>query len=113
MVWEFQTARLGLIDRVVSDCGAQVYRVEKLSDIEQAPCSSCCAAVVALETYQTDETLASKVIGRMKQAGLTVIAHEQGARSWSVGLRAESYWTAPYVCSTARSLDFRKSYGGS
>jgi transcriptional regulator with PAS, ATPase and Fis domain len=87
LVWEFQTARLGLIDRVVLDCGAQVYRVEELSDIEKAPWLSCCAAVVALGTYRTDETLASKVIGRMKQAGLTVIAHEQGARSWSVGLR--------------------------
>ena len=64
-----------------------MYRVEELGDVEKAPCSSCCAAVVALGTYQTDETLASKVIGRMKQAGLTVIAHEQGAHSWSVGLR--------------------------
>ena len=87
MVWESQTARLRLIDRVVSDCGAHMYRVKELGDVEKAPCSSCCAAVVALGTYQTDETLASKVIGRMKQAGLTVIAHEQGAHSWSVGLR--------------------------
>jgi hypothetical protein len=84
VVWESQTARLRLIDHVVSDCGAHAYRVEELDDIEKAPCSSCCAAVVALGTYQTDNTLASKVIGRMKQAGLTVIAHEQGAHSWSV-----------------------------
>ena len=87
MVWESQTSRFRLIDRVVSDCGAHAYRVEELGDIEKAPCSSCCAAVVALGTYQTDDTLASKVIGLMKQAGLTVIAHEQGAHSWSVGLR--------------------------
>ena len=87
VVWESQTARLRLIDHVVSDCGAHAYRVEELGDIEQAPCSSCCAAVVALGTYQTDDTLVSKVLGRMKQAGLTVIAHEQGAHSWSVGLR--------------------------
>ena len=87
VVWESQTARLRLIDRVVSDCGAHTYRVEELDDIEKASCSSCCAAVVALGTYQADDTLASKVIGRMKQAGLTVIAHEQDAHSWSVGLR--------------------------
>ena len=87
VIWESQTARLRLIDRVVSDCGAHTYRVEELDDIENAPCSSCCAAVVALGTYQTDDTLASKVIGRMKQAGLRVIAHERGAHSWSVGLR--------------------------
>ena len=87
VVWESQTARLRLIDRVVSDCGAHTYRVEELDDIEKASCSSCCAAVVALGTYQTDDTLASKVIGRMKQAGLKVIAHEQDAHSWSVGLR--------------------------
>ena len=87
MVWESQTARLRLIDRVVSDCGAHTYRVEELDDIDKASCSSCCAAVVALGTSRTDDTLASKVIGRMKQAGLRVIAHEQGAHSWSVGLR--------------------------
>jgi transcriptional regulator with GAF, ATPase, and Fis domain len=87
MVWESHTARLGLIDRVVSDCGAHAYRIEEFDDIEKAPCSSCCAAVVALGTYQTDDTLALKVIGRMKQAGLKVIAHELGAHSWSVGLR--------------------------
>jgi len=90
MVWESQTARLRLIDRVVSDCGAHAYRVKELGDIEQAPCSSCCAAVVALGTYQTDDTLASKVIGRMKQAGLMVIAHERGTHSWSVGLRCQA-----------------------
>ena len=87
MVWESQTARLRLIDRVVSDCGAHTYRVEELDDIDKASCSSCCAAVVALGTSRADDTLASKVIGRMKQAGLRVIAHEQGAHSWSVGLR--------------------------
>lgn len=87
VVWEPQTARLRLIDRVVSDCGARTYRVEEWDDIEKAPCPSCCAAVVALGSYRTDGTLASKVIGRMKQAGLTVIAHEQGAHAWSVGLR--------------------------
>lgn len=87
VIWESQTARLRLIDRVVSDCGAHTYRVEALDDIENALCSSYCAAVVALGTYQTDDTLASKVIGRMKQAGLRVIAHEQGVRSWSVGQR--------------------------
>ena len=90
LVWDSQTTRLTLIDRVVSDCGAHTYRIEELGDIEdieQAPCSSCCAAVVALGTCQTDETLASDVIGRMKQAGLTVIAHEQGAHSWPVGER--------------------------
>ena len=90
LVWESQTARLRLIDRVVSDCGAHAYRVEELDDIEKAPCSSCCAAVVALGTYRTDDTLVSKVLGRMKQAGLTVIAHEQGAHSWSMGLRCRA-----------------------
>jgi len=87
VVWESQTAQLRLIDRVVSDCGAHAYRVEELDDIEKASCLSCCAAVVALGTYQTDDTISSKVIGRMKQGGLRVIAHGRGAHSWSVGLR--------------------------
>ena len=90
MVWESQTPRLKLIDRVVSDCGAQAHQIKELGDIEKALRSSCCAAVVALGTYQTDDTLASKVIGRMKQAGLMVIAHERGTHSWSVGLRCQA-----------------------
>ena len=112
VVWESQTTRLKLIDRVVSDCGARACQVEELGDIEQAPCSSCCAAVVALGTCQTDETLASNVIGRMKQAGLTIIAHAQGVHSWPVGERSESYWQAQRVCSTAKNLVFRKSWSG-
>ena len=90
MVWESQTSRLRLVERVVSDCGAQAHQIKELGDIEKALRSSCCAAVVALGTYQTDDTLVSKVIGRMKQAGLMVIAHERGAHSWSVGLRCQA-----------------------
>ena len=85
MVWESQTPRLRLIDRVVSDCGAQAHWVEEFSDIERTACSSCCAAVIALGAFPRDDTLAAKIIGRMKQAGLTVIAHERGAHSWSRG----------------------------
>ena len=87
VVWESKTSRRTLIDRVVLDCGAQAYYVEELGNLGKAPCSSCCAAVVALGTYLTDDTLASKIIERMRGAGLTVIAHEQGAHSWSVGQR--------------------------
>lgn len=90
MVWESQPPRLKLIDRVVSNCGGQAHRIEELDEIEQTRRSSCCAAVVALGTYQTDDTLASKIIRRMKQAGLMVIAHELGAHSWSVGLRCRA-----------------------
>jgi DNA-binding NtrC family response regulator len=87
LLWETHTSRLRLIERVMTDCGVRPYCVEQLNDIEKAACSSCCAAVVALGPYRTDGTLASKVIGRMKQAGLAVIAHERGANSWAVGLR--------------------------
>jgi transcriptional regulator with PAS, ATPase and Fis domain len=87
LLWESQTSRLKLIERVITDCGARPYSIEQLGDIEKTVCSSCCAAVVALGPYGTDGTLVSKVIGRMKQAGLAVIGHEWGAHSWSVGLR--------------------------
>ena len=89
-VWESQTSRFKLINRVVSDCGAYAYRVEQWGDIEKALCASWYAAVIALGTYPSDDTLSSKIIGRMKQAGLTVIAHERGAHSWSVGLRCQA-----------------------
>ena len=90
LVWESQTSRLRLVDRVVSDCGAHAYQIKELGDIEKALRSSCYAAVIALGAYPSDDTLASKIIGRMKQAGLTVIAHERGAHSWSVGLRCQA-----------------------
>ena len=89
-VWESQTSRFKLINRVVSDCGAYAYRVEQWGDIEKALCASWYAAVIALGTYPSDDTLSSKIIGRMKQAGLMVIAHERGAHSWSVGLRCQA-----------------------
>jgi transcriptional regulator with PAS, ATPase and Fis domain len=75
---------------VVTDCGARPYWVEQLGDIEKAARSSCCAAVVALGMYQTDDALASKAVGCMKQAGLTVIAHERGAHAWPVGVRCRA-----------------------
>ena len=90
VLWESQTTRLRLIERVVRDCGARPYRVEQLNDIEKATCSSCCAAVVALGMYQTDDTLVSKAVGCMKRAGMTVIAHERGAHAWPVGLRCRA-----------------------
>lgn len=90
VLWESQTSRMQLIERVVTDCGARPYWVGQLSDIEKAARSSCCAAVVALGTYQTDDTLASKVVGSMKQAGLTVIAHEWGTQAWPVAMRCRA-----------------------
>lgn len=90
VLWESQTTRLRLIERVVTNCGARPYCVEQLEEIEKAAQSSCCAAVVALGMYRTDDTLASKTVGCLKRAGLPVIAHEGGARSWSVGLRCRA-----------------------
>ena len=90
VLWEFHTARLRLIERVVTDCGAHPYWVEQLDDIHNAARSSCCAAVVALGTYQTDDASASKTVRCMKQAGLSVIAHERGAHAWPVGVRCRA-----------------------
>jgi len=90
VVWEPKACRRALIDRVVVDCGAHAYHVEEMGDIEKAPFSACCAAVIALGTYPTDDTLVSKIIERMRGAGLTVIAHEGGAHSWSVGQRCRA-----------------------
>jgi DNA-binding NtrC family response regulator len=90
VVWESKASRRTVIDRVVLDCGAQAYHLEESGDMEKAPYPSCYAAVIALGTYLTDDTLVSKVIHRMRGAGLTVIAHERGAHSWSVGQRCRA-----------------------
>lgn len=90
LLWEPQGARRRLIERVVTDCGARSYSVEQLADIEKAAQVSSCAAVVALGAYQTDNTLISRAIDRMKQVGLTVIAHEVGTHEWPVGVRCRA-----------------------
>jgi transcriptional regulator with PAS, ATPase and Fis domain len=86
VIWESKPSRRPVIDRVVIECGAEAYHIEELGAFEKAPCSSCCAAVVSLGTL-TDDPVVSRMIPRMRQAGLTVIAHEQGAHSWSLGQR--------------------------
>ncbi|HEU5409006.1 MAG TPA: sigma-54 dependent transcriptional regulator [Nitrospira sp.] len=106
VLWESQTPRLRLIERVVTDCGARPYCVEQLEEIEEAEHSSCCAAVVALGMYQTDDTPASKAVGCMKQVGLTVIAHERGARSWPVGLRCRALLAGASCVLDSEEADF-------
>lgn len=90
VLWESQSDRLRLIERVVTECGARPCCVEQLVDIEQVARSPCCAAVVALGMYQTDDTLASKAVSCMKRVGLTVLAHERGAHAWPVGIRCRA-----------------------
>jgi transcriptional regulator with PAS, ATPase and Fis domain len=90
LLWGSQTATLRLIERVVTECGARPYCVEKLGEIEETAYPSCCAAVVTLGMYQTDDTFSSKAVSCMKQAGLSVIAHERGAHSWPVGVRCRA-----------------------
>lgn len=106
VLWESQSDRLRLIERVVTECGAHPCCVEQLVDIEQVARSPCCAAVVALGKYQTDDTLASKTVSCMKQAGLTVIAHERGARSWPVGLRCRALLAGASCVLDSEEADF-------
>lgn len=87
VIWEPMISRRTLIDCVVAECGAEAYHVEDMGDIGKAPCSPCCAAVVSLGSHLTDDAVVSRIIPRMRQAGLTVIAHEQGVHSWSLGQR--------------------------
>jgi DNA-binding NtrC family response regulator len=89
LLWDPQSSRLRLIERVVMDCGARPYSVEQPADIEKTARLSCCA-VVALGTYQVDDTPVSQAIDCMKQAGLTVIAHEVGTHEWPVGVRCRA-----------------------
>lgn len=89
LLWDPQSVRLRLIERVVRDCGARPYLVGQLADLEKAARLSCCA-VVALGSYQTDDTPVLQAIDCMKQAGVTVIAHEVGTHEWPVGVRCRA-----------------------
>ena len=106
VLWESQTTRLRLIERVVTDCGARPYCIQQLEEIEEAAHSSYCAAVVALGMYQADDTLASQAVSCMKQAGLTVIAHGSGARSWPVGVRCRALLAGASCVLDSEETDF-------
>jgi transcriptional regulator with PAS, ATPase and Fis domain len=91
IVWDHRSSRLRLIDHVVSECGARSLLLEGLTDIDRAQHSfSCCAAVVALGTYSTEDTLGLEIIRRLKNAGFTVISHELGSNSWALGVRCRA-----------------------
>lgn len=106
MLWDSQPSRLQIIKRVVTHCGARPYCAEQLADIESAVSSSCCAAVVALGMFRTDDTLASNVVGCMKRAGLTVLAHERGVHSWPVGLRCRALLAGASCVLDSEALGF-------
>ena len=91
LIWEHQSSRLKLVERIVSACGASPFLMEGLTAIDKLQFSpSCCLAIVALETCPTEDTLGLHVIRRLKNLGFSVICHEQGADSWPIGLRCRA-----------------------
>jgi transcriptional regulator with GAF, ATPase, and Fis domain len=91
LIWEHQSSRLKLIERVVSACGASPLLIEGLAAIDNLQFSpSCCLAIVALETCPTEDSLGLDVIRRLKNLGFFVTSHEQGADSWTLGERCRA-----------------------
>jgi transcriptional regulator with GAF, ATPase, and Fis domain len=91
LIWEHQSSRLKLVERVVSACGASPFLIEGLAAIDNLLLShSCCLAIVALGTCLTEDTLGLNVISRLKNHGFFVISHEQGVDSWTLGERCRA-----------------------
>lgn len=91
IVWDHQRARLQLISRVVSECRAQPRRVEEFSAIQEVESSfRCSVAVVALGSRPSPGDLGLVVIRILKQKGFKIIAYEEGARSWSLGVQCQA-----------------------
>jgi transcriptional regulator with PAS, ATPase and Fis domain len=91
IVWDHHCSRLGLIDRVVSECGATSLFLGGLADVDRLQrCISCCAALVALGVCPTEDTLSLEVIRRLKKIGLSVISYEQDSSAWPLGIRCRA-----------------------
>lgn len=91
LIWEHQSFRLKLVERVVSACRASPFLIKGLAVIDNQQFSpSCCLAIVALETCPTEDALGLNVIRRLKNLGFFVISHEQDADSWTIGERCRA-----------------------
>jgi two-component system response regulator PilR (NtrC family) len=91
LIWEHQSSRLKLIEHIVSKCRARPLLLEGITSIDNLQfSSSCCLAIVALETCPIEDTLGLNIIRRLKEHGFFVISHEQDADSWILSERCRA-----------------------
>ena len=90
IVWDARRACQHLISRVVSACGAQPRWIEGVQAIRQVEVSQRCSlAVVALGACPSPDDIGLEIIHSLKRKGFKVITYEEGAQSWSLGVRCQ------------------------
>lgn len=90
IAWDARRSRHHLIDRVVSACGARPRWVEGVLAIQQVEFSHRCSlAVVALGACPSPDDIGLEIIRSLKRKGFKVISYEEGAQSWSLGIRCQ------------------------
>ena len=83
-------SRHHLISHVVSACGARPRWVEDVPALQLVELSQRChLAVVALGSYLSSDNLGLEIVRSLKRKGLKVISYEEGAQSWSLGVRCQ------------------------
>jgi transcriptional regulator with GAF, ATPase, and Fis domain len=90
VLWDARRSWQYLIGRVVSACGAQARWVESVQAIRRVETSQRCnLAVVALGACPSPDDIGLEVVRTLKRKGFKVISYEEGAESWSLGVRCQ------------------------
>jgi transcriptional regulator with PAS, ATPase and Fis domain len=88
IAWDARRSRHQLITHVVLACGARPHWVEDALGLQQLELSQRCRlAVVALGSYPSADNL--EIIHSLKRKGFKVVSYEEGAQSWSLGVRCQ------------------------
>lgn len=88
LMWDHQRARLDLVSRIITRCGAQPRYVENLATIRDVEITSGCnVAVIALRGCPAPGDLCLDVVRSLKKKGYKTIAYAEDARSWPIGVR--------------------------
>jgi DNA-binding NtrC family response regulator len=90
LIWDPRDARLQLISRIVSACGARPRWVEELSAIPQVEFfCGCNLAIVALGACPPPGDLVLAGIRGLKQKGCKIICYEEGVQAWPLSIRCQ------------------------
>jgi transcriptional regulator with GAF, ATPase, and Fis domain len=101
IVWDHQRSRFHLVERLVSECGAQANRVESLSVIQDTEFSlACTIALVGLGARPSADNLSLEVIRTLKKKGFKILCYEDGAHAWPLSTQCH-----PLLAGSLRLLD--------
>jgi transcriptional regulator with GAF, ATPase, and Fis domain len=90
MLWDPRPARLHVVSRLISACGARPWWIREASTIPHVVRSCRCPlAVVALGGGPPPGQLALEHIRSLKRQGCSVLGYEDGARSWPLRIRCQ------------------------